>query len=643
MVLAARAPRHSDRADGGGRAPRARKPPRGAVRPARVPRVRRSTGATGAKYRVVGRPIPFAHLGAEKAEGRTLFGLPQDRPVLAVFGGLAGAQALNEFAVSHSGARARPCCTCPERATTRRCVRACRATTTCSSHRRTTSARARSGGPRDLARRRHRVGARSCGHPGDPRPVSARDGRPPGAERAALRGGRRSGRRAIRATLARVPALVEELLGDPERLAAMSEAMRGLAKPDAADVDRRRAVALARGASVSELPLAGRRFYFVGIGGAGLSAYANFARAWGAEVAGWDARDTIFLEPLSDVHVDIGGEPAPPAGFEVVVSTAHAGRIDGARAPSSWPSSSSLRRSIVVGGAHGKTTTAAMVAYALRELGHDPSWIIGGVVPQLGGNAGVGEGWLVVEGDESDRSIALLRPEIAAVTNVELDHHATYASEAELRPFFEEWLAGVPSVVRGWELEPVGFELRVPGEHNRANAATALAVLELAGADRGDAEHALAAFSGVGRRFELVGERGGVRVIDDYGHNPTEIAAALRTARATRAPHARRRVPAARVRANATAPPRARAGARRRRRSGRDRRHRRPRRAAPRSHRQARARRRSVFDAAGLGAHPRGRVCARTRLGATGRRRRDARCRRAVADRARCRRRAARG
>ena len=104
----------------------------------------------------------------------------------------------------------------------------------------------------------------------------------------------------------------------------------------------------------------------------------------------------------------------------------------------------------MVGGAHGKTTTAAMIAFALRELGEDPSWIVGGVVPQLGGNAGAGSGWLVVEGDESDRSIALLRPKIAVVTNVELDHHATYASEAELTAFFGEWLAAAPSVVRGW-------------------------------------------------------------------------------------------------------------------------------------------------------------------------------------------------
>jgi UDP-N-acetylmuramate--alanine ligase len=138
---------------------------------------------------------------------------------------------------------------------------------------------------------------------------------------------------------------------------------------------------------------------------------------------------------------------------------------------------------------------------------------------------------LVVEGDESDRSIGLLRPEIAVVTNVELDHHATYASTAELQVFFDDWLRTVPSVVRGWELEPVTFALSVPGEHNRLNAASALAALELAGVGRSDAERVVAAFTGTGRRFELVGERGGVRVTDDYAHNPTEIAVTLRTAR----------------------------------------------------------------------------------------------------------------
>jgi UDP-N-acetylmuramate--alanine ligase len=138
----------------------------------------------------------------------------------------------------------------------------------------------------------------------------------------------------------------------------------------------------------------------------------------------------------------------------------------------------------------------------------------------------------VAEGDESDRTLELLHPRVAAVTNVELDHHATFASEDELRGLFDEWLAGVPEVVRGEELEPVEFELGVPGEHNRRNAAVALAALELAGVDRAEAERVLPEFRGVGRRFEPRGVAGGVRVYDDYGHNPTKVAAALEAARA---------------------------------------------------------------------------------------------------------------
>ncbi len=237
------------------------------------------------------------------------------------------------------------------------------------------------------------------------------------------------------------------------------------------------------------------------------------------------------METLSGVELDVGGEPAAPPGFEVVVSSAHLGRAEGRSRAEFLAELVALRRSIVVGGAHGKTTTAAMIAYVLRELGQDPAWIIGGVVPQLGGNAGVGEGWLVVEGDESDRSIALLHPEIAVITNIELDHHATFASVAELETFFDEWAAGVPNVIRAWELEPVTFELAVPGEHNRMNAAAAHGALELVGISRADAEPPLALFAGVGRRFELVAERGGVRVFDDYAHNPTEIEVTLRTAR----------------------------------------------------------------------------------------------------------------
>ena len=278
-------------------------------------------------------------------------------------------------------------------------------------------------------------------------------------------------------------------------------------------------------------PLTGRRVYFVGIGGAGLSAYANIARAWGAEVRGWDIRETIFMKTLGDIEIDLGDDPKPPPGWEIVVSTAHAHRIEGTPRAEFLAELVASRPAIVVGGAHGKTTTAAMLAFALSETGRDPSWIIGGVVPQLGGNAGTGSGWLVVEGDESDRSIGLLRPEIAVLTNIELDHHAAYGSEAELRDFLDAWVATVPQVVRGWELEPAAVKLALPGEHNRQNAAAALAALELTGLEPSEAGPALARFAGVERRMQLVGEARGVAVYDDYGHNPTELSVTLRTVR----------------------------------------------------------------------------------------------------------------
>jgi UDP-N-acetylmuramate--alanine ligase len=281
-------------------------------------------------------------------------------------------------------------------------------------------------------------------------------------------------------------------------------------------------------------PLTGRRLWFVGIGGAGLSAYAQVARAWGAEVGGWDRVETPYLAALSEIRVEVAPEPVVPDGWEVVVSSAYP-QVGGKPRAALLAELVSLRRTIVVTGAHGKTTTTAMIAFALRETGGDPAWIVGGEVPQLGGNAGAGSssgaGWLVVEGDESDRSVFALRPEIAVLLNVDLDHHTEFGSRAELESEIEAWLARVPQVVRGDALEPVSFGLRVPGGHNRCNAAAALAALELAGVARADAERALAGFAGVGRRYEVRGEVSGITVVDDYAHNPAKIAAVVAAAR----------------------------------------------------------------------------------------------------------------
>jgi UDP-N-acetylmuramate--alanine ligase len=289
-------------------------------------------------------------------------------------------------------------------------------------------------------------------------------------------------------------------------------------------------------------PLAGRRLWFVGIGGAGMSALALVAKEWGAEVGGSDRARSSYVDRLeaAGIAVAIGHDASNvPDGAEVIVSSAigednpevSRARVTKQRAEL-LAELVELRPSIVVAGAHGKTTTSGMIAFVLERLGRDPAYLIGGEIPQLGGNAAAGEGWLVAEGDESDRTLELLRPRVAVLTNVELDHHATFASEAEVRELFERWLATAPEVVRGDELEPVTLRLAVPGEHNRRNAATALAALVHAGVEQAEAERVLPEFVGAGRRFELRGEAGGVRVYDDYGHHPREVAATLEAARA---------------------------------------------------------------------------------------------------------------
>jgi UDP-N-acetylmuramate--alanine ligase len=279
---------------------------------------------------------------------------------------------------------------------------------------------------------------------------------------------------------------------------------------------------------------ADRKLWFIGIGGAGLSGYAVLAKAWGAEVAGWDRHETPYLDYVraAGIPVTVSDDvEGAPAGFEAVVSTAFAGQAAGLARAEFLAELVSLQDSIVVSGAHGKTTTAGMIAFVLDRAGRDPSFLIGGEIPQLGGNARAGSGWLVVEGDESDRTIERLRPRIAVVTNVDLDHHSEFASRAEVEDLFERWLSDVPHVVRTDELHPVDFELAVPGEHNRHNAAAALAALELAGVEPDVACGHLAEFEGACRRLERRGQAGGVTVLDDYAHHPAEIAASIAAAR----------------------------------------------------------------------------------------------------------------
>jgi len=288
--------------------------------------------------------------------------------------------------------------------------------------------------------------------------------------------------------------------------------------------------------------LADRRLWFVGVCGDGMSALALLAAGLGAEVGGSDLRESRFTSLLrsAGIEIAIGPQRADrvPAGAEAVYSSAvpldnpevqaamralHRGEL--------LAEIVAARPSIVVGGTHGKTTTAAMIAYCLQELGRDPAFVLGTEVPQLGGNARAGGGWLVTEGDEADRSIELLEPTIAVLTNVDFDHHATFASRADVERLLDGWISRAGQTVRGEELEPVDVELAVPGPHNRRNAAAALAALELAGVPRVDALPVVATYGGAGHRFEIHGEASGVEVISDYGHHPAEIAVTIATAR----------------------------------------------------------------------------------------------------------------
>jgi UDP-N-acetylmuramate--alanine ligase len=309
-----------------------------------------------------------------------------------------------------------------------------------------------------------------------------------------------------------------------------------------------------------------RRLHFIGIGGAGMSGLALVCAELGATVSGSDRADSSYMERLrvAGLKPVVGHDAANlPEGAEVVISTAIDARnpeLELAREHGIEPIHRGAllaelcaeKRLIAVAGAHGKTTTTAMVVWALRALGADPAFFIGGEVPGLGpagvaANAGWGSGeWVIAEADESDASFLELQPEIAVVTNLELDHHARWGSLAELRRAFRDFLApavGVaipadgsfadlavaPRVAR-FSIEAPGpgeVRLAVPGQHNLLNARAALAALELAGADLERAAAALADFPGARRRLELKGSRGRTRIYDDYAHHPTEVRAAL--------------------------------------------------------------------------------------------------------------------
>jgi len=291
---------------------------------------------------------------------------------------------------------------------------------------------------------------------------------------------------------------------------------------------------------------ASRRLHFVGIGGAGMSGLALVCAELGAAVTGSDRADSSYMERLRAAGLEpvVGHDPANlPDGAEVVVSTAigddnpelalaRERGIEPIHRGALLAQLCAEKRLIAVAGTHGKTTTTAMLVWALRALDADPAFFVGGEVPRLGEgaeamNAGWGDGeWAVAEADESDASFLELKPEVAVITNVEMDHHSRWGSVAELREAFDEFSAGARAVV-GPESNEAAPELSVPGRHNLLNARAAIAAAAAAGFDPEAVARALADFPGVKRRLELKGARDGVRIYDDYAHHPTEVRAAL--------------------------------------------------------------------------------------------------------------------
>jgi UDP-N-acetylmuramate--alanine ligase len=346
----------------------------------------------------------------------------------------------------------------------------------------------------------------------------------------------------------------------------------------------------------------GRPVHFMGMGGAGMCALAELLLRSGGRVSGCDVKDGEAMRSLerlgASVHVGHAAAHVSDASALVITAAVPADHpevvaarearipvVKRAQALGDWVSSGTL---VAVAGTHGKTTTTAMATEILATAGLDPTGLVGGRVPGWESNLRFGsEELFVVEADEYDRSFLTLQPDVAVITNVEADHLDIFGDFAGVRAAFADFaartrgggrvvvcaddhgasslLAGlsafgytygttagsmlrgtsvtVDALVTSCEVYEEGLhvgtlQLRVGGRHNLLNALAAAAAARALDAEWADILRALGAFTGVGRRFERLGESEGCVVVDDYAHHPTEIRATLSAARA-RFPEAR--------------------------------------------------------------------------------------------------------
>jgi UDP-N-acetylmuramate--alanine ligase len=330
--------------------------------------------------------------------------------------------------------------------------------------------------------------------------------------------------------------------------------------------------------------------HLVGIGGAGMSGLARILLQRGHRVTGTDMKESGTLEELRALGADIRvGHDADAVGDVAAVVASSAVKDDNPelevartrhvpvlRRAELLAALMTNDRRVLVGGTHGKTTTTSMAVLALQAGGRDPSFAIGGSLNEAGTNAHAGDDALfVAEADESDRSLLVYEPDIAIVTNAELDHPDEFQSDDDIVDVFARFLAnrrdggtaiigcddpGSASLL-GQAAGPVltygehpdadlrvlveddharirhdgedicRLRLAVPGRHNLHNAAAALAVCMVEGVDLARAARGIADFSGAARRFQILGEVDGITVVDDYAHHPTELRATLEAAR----------------------------------------------------------------------------------------------------------------
>lgn len=334
-----------------------------------------------------------------------------------------------------------------------------------------------------------------------------------------------------------------------------------------------------------------RRLHFVGIGGAGMSGIAEVVKENGFEVSGSDMGEGQVIDYLKNLGISIASkhEAKNVENADLVVYSsaipydnaelveARNRRIPIIRRAEMLGELMRLKYTLAIAGTHGKTTTTSFVGQIWEEANLDPTIIVGGVVKGKGSGAKVGRGdYLIAESDEFDRSFLSMMPSSAIITNIDADHLDTYGNIDEIKAAFVEFANKVPfygqvivclddpnvqqilsrlkkpvitygftrqakyrvdnlhfeNGLPHFEILNDGvslgqFQLKIPGRHNVLNATAAIALAVEEGIDIEAARRAVAAFEGVKRRFEFIGEKNGVKVFDDYAHHPTEAAATL--------------------------------------------------------------------------------------------------------------------